>query len=233
MLRFTIPVLLAAAAPALAANPPKHLTDARDLVAHLKLADTRYEHGPGKIVWHGKVSAVCDCSGLLNHLLKHSYQYTDADLNRWFGATRPTARRYHDTIASGKVKEWHAVVRPKAARPGDVIAIKYPDAEPGENTGHVLLIDGAPTLVSGRPVGIAGAVAEWHVPVIDSTSSPHGTHDSRYEKGVKHTGVGRGTFRLYTDKDGHIVAYTWSIDSAKTVYHQKDHHVVIGRLVRE
>ena len=51
-----------------------------------------------------------------------------------------------------------------------------------------------------------------------------------YEKGVKHTGVGAGFIRFYTDEDGKIVAYTWIPESTK-VYSQKDYDMLVGRLV--
>ena len=235
MTRFTLPivVVVVVALQLKAADNeeviPKHLADARALVKALEPADTEYKHGSGEIVWTGKVKAECDCSGLVNHLLAHSYGTTDDDLKDWFGAKRPTARRYHDTIAEGKTKQWAKVKTLNDAKPGDVIAIKYDNAEKGENTGHVMLIDAAPAEQKDTPTGIDGAEKEWHIRVIDSTSSPHGKTDTRYERGKKHTGVGSGTFRIYTGKSDDVVGYTWSTDSAKTVYRQTDHDVVIGR----
>ena len=239
MIRFAWPFVLAGCftLPLAAADKekevPKHLTDARSLVKALDLSNTKYEHGEGSITWTGTVKAECDCSGLVNHLLLHSYGYTDDDLKKWFGAKRPTARRYHDTFSEGKVKAWAKVATLKDAKPGDVIAVKYTEAEKGENTGHVMLINAAPKEMKGTVAGIDGATKEWHVEVIDSSMSAHGMTDSRYEKGAKHTGMGTGTFRVYTGKDDEVIGYTWSTDSARTVYHQKDHNLVIGRLVRE
>jgi hypothetical protein len=212
------------------ADVPRHLADARGLVNGLALADTAYTHGPGTITWTGTPSAECDCSGLLNLLLAHSYGTTDDDLKAWFGAKRPVARRYYDTIAEGNVKAW-AKVAVADAKPGDVIAVKYADVEPGGNTGHVMLLDGVPKKQPDKPAGVDGAAAEWHLSVIDSTASPHGTTDTRYEKGAKHTGVGRGTFRIYTGEGGEVVGYTWSTEGKK-VQPQSTHSLVIGRLVR-
>ncbi len=214
-----------------ATDVPQHLADARALVRSLDLANTEYKHGPGSITWTGKPKAECDCSGLLNLLLAHSYGTTDDDLKVWFGAKRPVARRYHDAIAGGKVKAW-ARVAVADAKPGDVIAIRYADVEPGDNTGHVMLLNGAPQKQPAAPVGIDGATAEWHLSIIDSTGSPHGTTDTRYEKGAKHTGVGRGSFRIYTGSDGEVMGYTWSTEGKK-VQPQSTHSLVIGRLVRE
>ena len=95
MRRFTLPiaVLVVVALQLKAADNeeviPKHLADARALVKTLYLADTEYKHGPGEIVWTGKVKAGCDCSGLVNHLLAHSYGTTDDDLKDWFGPSDP------------------------------------------------------------------------------------------------------------------------------------------------
>lgn len=231
ILTFLVAVFLACGSAAAEDKPPKHLADARSLVKKLQLSDTKYEHGAGEIVWTGTVAAKCDCSSFLNLLFAHSYGYAEGDYKSWLGAKRPTAKHYHDTIADPKSDRFARVARLADVKPGDVLAVKYADAMPGENTGHVMLVDAEPKEMAGAPAGVAGAVKQWQVAVIDSSMSAHGAHDSRYEKGVKHTGLGRGAIRVYTNDAGGIVAYTWSPESAKTVYYPKDHDMVVGRLV--
>ncbi|QVL34135.1 C40 family peptidase [Telmatocola sphagniphila] len=182
--------------------------------------------------WKDPPKAYCDCSGLINHLLMHTYSYTEDDLKNWTGSRRPTARRYHDLIDLGQSKNWKKIEKLENLKPGDLIAIKYLDAKEGDNTGHVMLVDAKPKLLNTPAETIAGAAKQWEVPVIDSTMSPHGKKDSRYDKNEKHTGVGQGTFRILTDDQGTIVGYTWSLDSSKTIYKQNVHHMLFGRLER-
>jgi hypothetical protein len=211
---------------------PKHLADARELVKQLHLADTNYEHGKGEVIWKDKVEAHCDCSGLLNNLLMHSYGYTEDDLATWLGAKRPTARRYHEAIADQNNKRFTRITNIKDVRPGDIFAVKYA-VRSSDNTGHVMLVDAAPKEIKEDRKEVEGAVKQWQVRIIDSSMSAHGSTDTRYEKGAKHSGVGRGLLRVYTNAEGEIVAYTWSTESAKTIYHQKSYSLVIGRLVKD
>jgi hypothetical protein len=211
---------------------PKHLTDARALVKNLARENTKYEHTKyEKLVWEGDVVAYCDCSGLLNNLLMHSYGYTKGDLKTWFGAERPKAEHYHDLIADPKGKGITRIVQFKDAQPGDLLAVKYAELKPDKTTGHIMLVDGAPTEMEPARPEVKGAVKQWRVPIIDSSQSGHGHTDTRYEKGVKHGGVGKGLLRVYTNAAGEVVAYTWSPESTTTVYDQEHHHMVIGRLL--
>jgi hypothetical protein len=98
-----------------------------------------------------------------------------------------------------------------------------------------MLVEAAPQEVPLKKIlaGAVGATKEWHVRLIDSSMSAHGSHDTRYEKGEKHSGVGQRTIRIYTDAADEVVGYTWSIESTKTVYAQKTHHLVNGGLARD
>jgi hypothetical protein len=229
----TLAALLAAPVAADERHPPKHLEDARRLVKHLKPADTKYGHGPGEIVWKGRVKAHCDCSGLVNHLLMHSYGHTEEDLKKWLGSTRPTARRYYEAFAEGKTRRFRRIAHLENARPGDVLAVKYLERQKGGDTGHVMIVDAAPEEITpATPPKVEGAVRQWRVRVIDSAMSGHGKTDTRYEEGKKHTGVGRGLLRVYTNAAGEPIAYTWSPESRKTVYPQRTHPMVVGRYVK-
>src|SRR5512135_345299 len=102
---------------------PKHLRDAQALIQQLDLKNTNYEHAQGKIVWSGTVESHTDCSGLIDHLLMHSYGYTPDAFKRWFDSHRPTARRYHDAMAAQR--GFMLIQSIQDLRPGDLIAIKY------------------------------------------------------------------------------------------------------------
>src|SRR5262249_50702701 len=149
------------------------------LVEKVKPADTSYRHKDGVVTWadsSGTDRYRChtDCSGLLNVLLKHAYGYKDGDLKRWFGKKRPQARDYHDAIL-----RLHGVTRIrelKNARPGDVLAIRYP---PGAgNTGHTMLVASPPRLRKASKPLVDGT-QQWEVEVIDSSRSGHGPADTR------------------------------------------------------
>src|ERR1041384_2177129 len=81
---------------------PKHLLAARNLVEHLDIDNTNYEHGQGTIVWSGTIESHTDCSGFIDHLLMHSYGYDRDAFKRWFDSHRPSAARYHDAIVEQK-----------------------------------------------------------------------------------------------------------------------------------
>ena len=118
----------------------RHLTAARDLVARVDLDRTRYEHGQGTVDFGATPSSYTDCSGLIDHLLMHSYGYRVEDFRRWFGSSRPSARRYYDAIVaqSGFVH----LERVTDLRPGDLISVKY--LRESENTGHIMIVNQRP-----------------------------------------------------------------------------------------
>ena len=212
---------------------PKHLADLQKLVKALEHTSTKYEHGAGSIEWGDRPNATCDCSSLMIHLWKHTYGSTENDIKAWFVVKRPTARRFHDAINDGKIPAWKKINKLKDAKPGDLIVMKYTEAKPGDDTGHVMMIEAAPEAKKEGPTKVENATTEWHIKIIDSTSSPHGKADSRYDPATKNTGVGRGVFRIYTDKDGDVAAYTWSAESDRTLRKPDTHHLVIGRFVKE
>lgn len=224
-----IPWLVGPSLQAVAEPPPRHLVLAIDLVEHLDLKHTHYEHGPGTVVWDKTREAKVDCSGFLDALLQRSYSYDAAQFKKWLGASRPTARRYHNAIAEGKGFE--QVAKLTDARPGDILAIKYKQPE-NTNTGHVMLVAGPILAMEPAEPRIAGT-RQWEVPVIDSSMSGHGKTDTRHgkgEMGKDHTGVGRGVIRLYTDTAGKVAGYTWSSYAKSKFQPPDEHHLIIGRL---
>ena len=211
---------------------PQHLTDARALVKNLTHESTQYVHTKNElIVWEGDVVARCDCSGLMNNLLLHSYGYSKDNLKTWFGHARPKAEHYYQAIADPAGKGFTRINQLKDAQPGDLLVVKYAELASDKSTGHVMLVDGKPTEMPPALPEVAGSVKQWRVPIIDSSKSGHGKSDTRYEKGMKHTGVGKGLLRVYTDEKGEVIAYTWSPESKKTVYDRASHPLVIGRLI--
>ena len=211
------------------ATSRQHVATAEQLVQRLDLARTNYEHGPGSIVWNGAVESHTDCSGFIDLLLQHDDGYTPDDFKQWFGSRRPTAARYHDAIVDGR--GFTTVPTVMDLRPGDVIAIKYFTKK--DNTGHIMLVDGAPRRIRALPPEVDGTT-QWEVDVIDSSESGHGVSDTRHKRGPDgrdHDGLGRGIFRLYSDKQGAVVGFAWSTLKVSKFVAPADEHAVLGRFV--
>jgi hypothetical protein len=208
---------------------PQHLLDVEQLVSKLDLSRTNYEHGQGSIEWQSPVSVHTDCSGLVDHLLMHSYGYTPESFKRWFDSTRPSARRYFDAIQSGR--GFVNVATVKDLLPGDFIAVKY--LARTENTGHIMIVDGLPERIAGTPPLVTGT-DQWTVSVIDSSESGHGKTDSRHKQGVggrDHDGLGKGILRLYSDKQGAVTGFSWSTLKSSEFKSPDSEPIALGRLI--
>jgi hypothetical protein len=209
-------------------DPPRHLTDARKLVQSLDLRHTSYDHGKADIQWSGVCESHADCSGFLDALLTHSYGYNEEQFKKWFDSHRPSARRYHDAIVDQhgftEIKELSHV------RPGDILAVKYLKRK--DNTGHIMVVAGTPRQVQPKRPLVEGT-AQWEVVIIDSSESGHGNTDTRHHKGPggkDHQGLGEGVLRVYTDRQEHVVGFTWSALEKSEFKGADDEHLVAGRL---
>lgn len=208
---------------------PRHLADAEDLVRNLELKHTNYEHGKADIKWTGTRESHADCSGFVDGLLMHSYGYDAEQFKRWFDSHRPSARRYHDAIV--EQRGFTQVDKLPDVRPGDILAVKYLKRD--DNTGHVMLVSGMPRRMAPKKPIVAGAV-QWETPIIDSSETGHGPTDTRHHKGPKgkdHQGLGAGVLRIYADREGKVLGFTWSTLERSSFKPPDDEHLVIGRLV--
>lgn len=237
-MRRTIPftflflLILATAGRTQELTSPKHVDEARSLVATLDASRTQYKHGEQIVHWKQgdrPSEARCDCSGLLDALLTRAYGYHDGDYKRWFGVKRPLAAHYHDTIL--QENGFTRVRDVQLIQPGDILAVKYKQLATDKSTGHVMLVMEPPTpMIAKRP--LVDGTKQWSVAIVDSTKSPHGKDDSRMnDDGTKSNGVGRGTFRLYVDANGEVIAYAWSTSSGSIFRERATHSLVVGRLV--
>ncbi len=209
---------------------PKHLTAALTLLKNIDLEHTGYEHGEGRVVWSGACESHADCSGFVSALFKQAYGYDDVQFKKWFGTARPLAARYHDTIL--KHAGFAEVTRAGDILPGDILAIKYTEPRDDKNTGHVMVVAGAVRKMESK-APLKDDTIQWEVPVVDSSSSGHGLTDWRHGKGKDgkdHDGLGAGVFRIYTDSDGKVAGYTWSVLAGSHFVGQAEHHLAIGRL---
>ena len=191
-----------------AAEQPKHLAAAVDLVDRLDLQNTSYRHGEPQVTWQGDIQSHADCSGFLDALLMHSYGYSKDDFKRWFDSHRPSARRYHDAIVGQR--GFREIRQLAEVQPGDILAVKYLNRT--DNTGHVMLVADRPRRIAPTQPIVAGT-EQWEVPVIDSSHSGHGPTDTRHHRGPNgkdHDGLGRGVFRIYSGMEGQVVGFSWS-----------------------
>jgi hypothetical protein len=232
--------LLTSAASAATAVVPKHLEEANSLLKSLKPEDTSYQHGTPDVKWKGSKGAkfsVChtDCSGFIQELILHSYpKYNVESLKKWFGVKkRPLAHHYYDTVMAQK--GFTRIEKISQVLPGDLIVFKYKPGKTGDNsTGHVMLVVAKP---KKHPASdeIIKHTTQWEVPIMDETRSGHGETDSRYKgknkgKRVYPPGLGTGSLRLYTHKDGTMEGYSWSLDRSSKHYDTQEVPLVIGRL---
>ena len=195
------------------------------------LAHTSYEHGPGTVTWDGTASSYTDCSGLVDHLLMHSYGYTPDDFKRWYGSHRPSARRYYQAIE--EQSGFQRIDRVTDLRPGDFIAVKY--LHRTDDTGHIMMVDHAPERAVSRSASASRGHGEaWLVAIIDSSESGHGPTDTRHKRGADgrdHDGLGRGVLRLYADAQGRVTGFSWSALDNSQFRGPDDEPVALGRLV--
>ena len=210
-------------------RPDVHVATALGLVDHLNLANTDYAHGQGSVTWTGSVASHTDCSGFIDHLLMHDDGLTQDDFKHWLGTKRPTAERYHDAIVERRGFTSLAAVG--ELQPGDLIAIKYFTRH--DNTGHIMLVVGAPERMHALPPYVDGTT-QWSVAVVDSSESGHGPSDTRHKRGEggrDHDGLGRGVVRLYADASGGVAGFSWSTVKDSRFVSPKDEHVALGRFV--
>ncbi len=237
MRKFTLPLGLTLGL-ALCPNLPAqtHLTNAENLVLDLVQSSQTAALWPNVyglpeyINWNGPHStAKTECSSFATLLLEYSYGWTATNFVNWMGHASPDAAIYHDTIAAQK--GFKQILTVDQIHPGDFLAIVYyPEYQ--SPSGHVMLVQDLPQPNNTKPL-IAGTT-QWTIPVIDSSSSYHGTNDTRYHHPG---GIGYGTFRLYAKPDGTVAGYTWSLLSTSTTNYvpqatstNHGNHLVIGRL---
>jgi hypothetical protein len=214
-------------------SEPKHLHEAVVLVKGLRLEDTHYNHGEPDVQWKGvngaaKFVSHTDCSGFVDALFMHTYDYNRDDFRKWFGKNRPTADTYHENIV--QQKGFAQIIEFKDTKPGDLLAIKYITKK--TDTGHVMLAASAPRKIALKKP-IVGDTEQWEISVIDSSKSGHGPTDTRHkngENGKDHTGLGEGVLRVYTQPDGKIAGFTWSSLTVSPFQSPQEENLVVGRL---
>jgi hypothetical protein len=193
-------------------------------------ANNLYAHSDQALSWPtdgvGIYSSRADCSGYVTRSLMKAFEFTAEDITAWMGSKGPSSARYHDNIVFQN--NFHRIQRASDVRRGDILASKYLDRDQDQDpnkvtgTGHTMIAAdrAVKRAVSTEPV-IAGTV-QYELLIIDSTSSPHSTGDTRKgtgSNGADQDGAGRGTMRLYADAvSDQIVGYTWSRSTGSVYY---------------
>jgi hypothetical protein len=224
-------LLLTSSSSAAQTSEPAHLVWAEDVATNVSPTLNTYESGVRVLQWAGVGGATeyvnrTDCASFVTAILKQAYDYTADDIDMWLGWANPSSAMYHDSILAENGFELVPTVFDIEA--GDIIAIKYLT---GTVSGHMMIAAGPPTLrVSTAPT--YSGTFQFELTVIDSSSSVHGTTDTRRQPdGTVVTGAGIGVVRLYTDALGNFVGHTWSTHYSSTYRSQATRPIVVGRML--
>jgi hypothetical protein len=207
---------------------PKHLTVAKQLIAHLDLANTDYEHGTPSVKFTAPYESHADCSGFVDALLQYSYGLDKDQFRKIFNSGRPSAKRYHDAIE--EENGFKEIKHVGDLKPGDFLAVKYFNRK--DNTGHVMLAASRAARTTPTKQPIVPGAAQWEVTIIDSSESGHGPTDTRHARGPDgkdHDGLGEGVLRIYSNAQGDIAGFAWSTAFASKFKAPDDEHLIIGR----
>lgn len=207
---------------------PQHLDDAVALVNSLletNGVNTYAESSSDSYIDWETPAASTKGSSFFTLLLKHSYGYTDQEIDDVFGSTNPDSEKYYDAILAGTQFVTKSI--PSQLVPGDFIAVKKSDS------GVSFMVHSLGGYVQCPGCKGDGSVAGYYnVVIVDSCSSKHGSSDTRH---VNEGGIGIGTMRVYVDGGGSAAGYTWSNSSSSTYYpiSQVGHLMALGTWIAE
>jgi hypothetical protein len=159
-----------------------------------------------------------DCSGFVSYALARIDRAALKQVRDEPGR-RPLAKHYEaffSRLSPLGAGHWEPVKTVDALERGDVVAWKKPAASHSKNTGHVVIVAGAP---------VRRSEGEYVVPIIDSTALPHGHTDLRWGRA---TGLGTGNIVLITDAQGRPEGFRWTVKS----HRRWETRVSMGRLRR-
>jgi hypothetical protein len=138
-------------------------------------------------------------------MLKKAYDLGDSYYRSWFGSTSPYAADYYTKIVNEQ--GFTRIVNVSQLAPGDLLARN----ESSAHVGHVLTLEPYDAANGVFLSPVAGTTNEWLVGAVDSSSSYHGTRDTRYVDSSNHyPGAGRGVIRIQGNPDGTIASFAWS-----------------------
>jgi hypothetical protein len=199
---------------------PKHLQLARELLATVKPENNFYnatrtqtgitwaDEAPGQ---ENKVNTMC--TEFVGGLLKKANDPVFVLLKT---QTKQTKLLHTDNFVEAYEKGFFTAVKSLSdVKPGDLFIMQCKDgcatATGISAQGHIAVVDSVPT----KSKNSLGSDAEWKLTVIDSDDVLHDQDDTRNGGAfhAKRTGVGRGSYVIYTDKEGVPTGYADGIRS--------------------
>jgi hypothetical protein len=223
--------LKAAAAP----RKPMRLQAAEALVDGLDHDHNKYDRNGLDVHWkdvdgYPINNVKASAGGFIDMVLVETDGFTTDDFKRLTGVQLPDGPQWFDAIdRAGDNGPLQKVAKLADARPGDLIAVRFP---PGRRTapGHVMMLAGDPVKRDATAPKVDGTT-QWDVPVIDCSARDHGDKDTRQlEDGTSGQGVGRGMLRVYTSADGSTAGYAWDDSETADFRAKPDYGLVIGRI---
>ena len=194
-----------------ASGSQKVIAEAERILSQVK--ETSYSHKTS--VDEAAGAYHLDCSGLACLVLKKTAPAALKEVPVNGGEKRALAHDFYELFKNpASTAHWKAVEKLKDLQPGDFIAWKNEDYQPGENTGHVMIVAVAPVVEKG---------VIYQVTVIDSSGSGHG-QDTRKPG---ENGVGKGTLYFTVDSEGVPVGVRFTSPAGKL----NKKLITLGRLV--
>ncbi|MFF5477697.1 hypothetical protein ACFY5C_10215 [Streptomyces sp. NPDC012935] len=234
----------AAQAHAATNHPTNHLASALELAGNLNSIgwdggqDTYNSYSTaGEVKWgtpgEGTTyRAHTQCAPFVTQVLKHAYPWaTDTYFRQNFGSTSPYAEQYQKAIAKDSTQNFDRVTDVAAIRAGDIIAVDYDPTASTSPSGHVMIATGSSAGEDNTDTD--PGTTEYVFPVVDSTSSRHGT-DTQYPdtRAAGKGGAGTGYIVLVADSTGTIVGHRWS-PTDNTVRTTEEQPLAVGRVTQD
>jgi len=231
-----------------------------------RLSPARNDYSSAKtMVWPGEglTSNATVCAPLVSLALKHSYASQGLSSTAFKGMTggssSPYPSQYYQAFQNAPVGydsqtqthwQFQQIFSLFSLQAGDLIAMDYMDAENGcaldknpdqtssssSANGHMAVLEAISEPVAETMPGTGVASLRFDLVVLDSSSSYHGSQDTRvlYPESqapfVADQGLGRGTMRFYADpQTGTVLGYKWSTGSSSTCL-PSQRRVAFGRI---
>lgn len=199
---------------------PKYLELARELVATVKPENNKYEfNGPEGVRWKGDLftsenSVRTACGPFVAAMFERAKDPTVDVIKSHVNFYQRTKYLRITDWYEASMKGWglKKVETLNEVQPGDLFIFACFDkcgTSQGDVPGHITIVDEKPIKAAAKNPVIEGT-EQWELTVIDSADAAHDRNDTRFvPKGEKKiTGVGRGSYRIYTDVSGIPVGYT-------------------------
>jgi Glycosyl hydrolases family 18 len=194
----TIAVKFALLEPAPRNFLPQQLASQAESIAS-NLEQTDYQHHENIDVDNGIYD--CDCNGIVGFVLERVAPEHYAMVPKEKSQSRPRAFEYYALFAGLNQQSragWRRIDSLQEARRGDVMAWRFSEIEPGEDTGHVLFVAERPRMLDS---------GDFAVRVYDSAAIPHFDDTRGNGEGQFPTGVGSGFINFQVDASGAPIAF--------------------------